>query len=100
MISTIVSGGLLCGFVVGTWIDISHLLFADDILIFNRADPDYLRHMQCLFLCFEVVLGLKFNLAKLPDLCGEDALHGVRSLPDKGGYTKWPYLEGVPRHKK
>lgn len=76
MITTTVSGGLLFGFVVGTWIDISHLLFADDILIFNRADLDYLRHMQCLFLCFEVVLGLKFNLAKLPDLCGEGALHG------------------------
>jgi len=24
----------------------------------------------------------------------------VRGLPDRDGYTKWPCLEGVPRHKK
>jgi hypothetical protein len=44
---------------VGLLTDISHLLFAD--LIFCAADPNHLCH---LFLCFEVVLGLKINLAK------------------------------------
>jgi hypothetical protein len=24
----------------------------------------------------------------------------VRGLPDRGGFTKWPCLGGVPRHKK
>jgi hypothetical protein len=24
----------------------------------------------------------------------------VRDSPDWSGYTKWPYLEGVPRHQK
>jgi hypothetical protein len=63
------SGGLLSSFSVGPrnvgGINISHLLFVDDILIFYRADPDSPRYLQCLFLCFEVVLGLKINLAKL-----------------------------------
>jgi hypothetical protein len=42
-----------------------HLLFADDTLIFGRDDLDHLRHMWCLFLCFEVVPSLKVNLATL-----------------------------------
>jgi hypothetical protein len=48
MISTAVSGGLLSGFSVGTrndgGIDISHLLFADDTLIFvglTQSPPSF-----------------------------------------------------------
>jgi hypothetical protein len=44
--------------------DISHLSFADDTLIFLRANPDHLHNLRCLFLGFEVVLGLRINLAK------------------------------------
>jgi hypothetical protein len=66
MIFTVVSGGLLFGFSVGNvgGIDFSPLLFADNTLIFYGANPDHQRHMRCLFLCFEVVLSLKINLAK------------------------------------
>jgi hypothetical protein len=67
MISAAVSGGLLFGFFMGAWnvgeIDIFHLLFADDTLIFNGVNPDHLCHLRCLFLCFEAILGLKVNLA-------------------------------------
>ena len=44
-------------------IDISHLLFVDDTLIFCRVDPNHFRLFCCLFLCFEVVWILKINLA-------------------------------------
>jgi hypothetical protein len=55
--TTAMSGGLLSGSFVGTRIDITHLLFANDTLIFCGVDPDYLRHPRCLFLGFEVKLG-------------------------------------------
>jgi hypothetical protein len=61
MIFTAVSEGLLIGFSVGTrdvgGFDISHLLF----FIFSGADLDHLHLLQCLFLCFKVVLDLKIN---------------------------------------
>jgi hypothetical protein len=70
-LSKILSGavdcGRLSGFSVGsrpTVINISHLLFADDILVFCEANPDYLRYMHVLLVCFETVSGLKVNLAK------------------------------------
>jgi hypothetical protein len=69
MISVAVSGGFLSSFLVGhrnaNGIDISHLLFADDTLIFCRIDLNHILHLRCLFLCFEAILGLKINLAKL-----------------------------------
>jgi len=44
MISAAVSGGLLFGFSMGTKTDISHLLFADDTLVFCGTDPIHLRN--------------------------------------------------------
>jgi hypothetical protein len=40
-------------------------LLADDTLILCGANLDHLRHLCCLFLCFEAALGLKINLASL-----------------------------------
>jgi hypothetical protein len=37
----------------------------DDISFFCEADLDHLRHMRCIFLCFEAVSGLKVNSTKL-----------------------------------
>ena len=39
MVSSAMSGNLLSGFSMGTWIDISHLLFTDGTLIFCGVDP-------------------------------------------------------------
>jgi hypothetical protein len=38
---------------------------AFDSLIFCEANYEQLRHLRCLFLCFEVVSGLKNNLGKI-----------------------------------
>jgi len=40
------------------------MLFADDTLVFCRANPDHLRFLRVLLLSFEVVSSLKINLAK------------------------------------
>ncbi len=62
------SGGYLSGFEVGpgeaTPLVVSHLLFADDTLIFCPTDPMQLEHLQAVFSWFEVVSGLKVNLGK------------------------------------
>jgi hypothetical protein len=68
MLTVTVDRGLLSGFSVGARlpeaVSISHLLFADDTLVFCGANPDHLRYLRVLFLCFEAVSGLKINLAK------------------------------------
>jgi hypothetical protein len=67
MLSGVVDCGRLSGLSVGsrpTVINISHLLFVDDILVFSEANPDYLRYPRVLLVCFEAVYGLKVNLAK------------------------------------
>jgi hypothetical protein len=63
MLSAAVNGGLLEGFTVGNT-SVSHLLFADNTLIFCSTCPAQLSHLQSLFLLFEASSGLKVNLAK------------------------------------
>lgn len=43
---------------------LSHLLLANDTLIFYEGNTNHLRHLHSLFLCFEAISGLKINLAK------------------------------------
>ena len=56
-----VDRGLLPGFLLGSRNNeellVSHLLFVDDTLIFCTANSEQLKHLLCLFLCFEVVSG-------------------------------------------
>ena len=44
--------------------EVSHLLFADDTLIFCEPKVEEICNLRCLLLCFEAVLGLKINLSK------------------------------------
>jgi hypothetical protein len=53
-----VSGGLLEGFKVGNP-SFSHLLFANDTLIFCNARSSQLRYLQIMFLLFLSCFGLK-----------------------------------------
>jgi hypothetical protein len=51
--------GHLSGFSLGSRhfgvVDVSHFLFAVDILVFSWAKPNYLYFLGALFLCFEAL---------------------------------------------
>jgi len=59
--------GSMTGFAMGPReseaIVVNHLLFADT-LIFCGAQEEQIRHLRCIFLCFEAALGLRINLGK------------------------------------
>ena len=59
---------LLFGFSVGNLnsapLEVSHLLFIDDTLIFCEADPDHLFYLQSILVWFEATSGLRINLGK------------------------------------
>jgi len=66
MLLTANSASLLSGFLVGrrnsTTISVSHLLFADDTIIFCDNDCDQMVNLHCILIWFEA--GLRVNLAK------------------------------------
>lgn len=58
---------LLSGFVVGRGskqLDITHLFFVNDTLIFCRPEPNMLFHLRCILLWLQAVSGLKINMLK------------------------------------
>jgi hypothetical protein len=45
-------------------VNVFHLLFADDTLVFCGANASQIRYIGALLVCFEAVAGLKVNLSK------------------------------------
>jgi hypothetical protein len=68
MIAAAVTRGFIFGFLVRARNDntlvVSHLLFVNDTLSFCWVALNNLRYLRCVLLCFEVVSGLKINMAK------------------------------------
>jgi hypothetical protein len=68
MAKAMVDHSRFSGFAVGArgseQVHISHLLFADDTLVFSGASLDQVLAIDDLLICFELVSGLKINLAK------------------------------------
>jgi hypothetical protein len=68
MLGAFISRGLISGFTVGSSelnrVNVSHLLFADDTLVFCGANESQIRHVGALLVSFEAVTGLKVNVSK------------------------------------
>ena len=68
LIDKAIGAGMLSGFSVGGVdsfpLEISHLQFAEDTLIFCEADSDQPFHLQSILVWFEATLGLRVNLGK------------------------------------
>ena len=66
MLLAATSVGLLSGFSMGqrnaTTINVSHLLFADDTIIFCDNDCEQMVNLRCILIWFEAVSGLRVNL--------------------------------------
>ena len=68
MMKRVEGAGLLRGFRAdGRWgggVCVSHLLFADDMILFCNADEEQILRIRMLLLCFQAVTGLKVNALK------------------------------------
>ena len=68
LIRRAVEGGFLLGCNIrggsGPPLNISHLFFANDTIIFCEAGKDHLTHLSWILLWFEAASGLRINLAK------------------------------------
>lgn len=71
------------------FLSVSHLLFADDTLIFCGTTLDYFHYLRCVLLCYEAASRLTINLAEydfvhvgiVPNVSGAGSYFGFRLCP-------------------
>ena len=102
LIKRAVRGGFLSPYQVrhrgGEGVKISHLLFADDTLIFCKANEDQVTFLSWLLMCFEAISGLQVNLDKseLIPVCNVENVEELAfELGCKVGNLTFTYL-GMP----
>ena len=68
LIAKAVEGGFLSGCRIGgregDGLTVSHLLYADDTILFCKPKQDQMAYLSWLLMWFEAISGLKINLAK------------------------------------
>ena len=83
MLRRAISGGFLSGWRVrgrsGEGVQISHLLFADDTLVFCEESLDQMTNISWLLMWFEACSGLKINLEK-SELIPVGRVHDMEGL--------------------
>ena len=70
LVNKVVEGNLLSGCKIGgvreeEELEVSHLLYADDTLLFCKDNPDQLACLSWILMWFEALSGLKINLRKI-----------------------------------
>ncbi|RVW31255.1 putative mitochondrial protein [Vitis vinifera] len=102
LIRRAVEGGYLTGCNIRggsrTSLNISHLFFADDTVVFCEANKDQVSHLSWILLWFEAASGLRINLAKseiIPVGEVEEILEMVAELGCRVGSLPSQYL-GLP----
>ena len=85
MMKRVEGAGLLHGFRAdgrqGGGECVSHLLFADDTILFGDADVEQILHVQMLLLCFQAMTGLKVNGLK-SEMVPIGEVHNVHVLAE------------------
>ena len=86
MLRRVEGAGLIRGFKVegrrGGGECVTHLLFADNTILFCDADVEQILHIWLLLLCFQVVTGLKVNVQKseMVPIRDVDDVHAIRGF--------------------
>jgi len=86
---------------------ISHILFADDVLLFTKAESSQFHFIHNLFEKFSRASGLKINISKsrayyssgIPQgkITNLTSISGIQSTTSLGKYLGFPMLKGRPK---